>query len=178
MANDDNDETAGVTLTPAYPPKALVRYTILIGIVFFVAFIGLIWNMPSADSIAADHAIKAKYFALTTLLMSVAGGLGGCLYNLRGLVKHSTDGDHSTNYNLGYYLRPISGGINGLIVFFLLLGGALAFNIGVDAANGPPAWSTFTGRLPYIVFAILAGYSANEFMQKMKEVAQTLFSVR
>ena len=57
---------------------------------------------------------------------------GGCLYNFRGLTKHSTDQDFSEAYNLSYYLSPIAGAISGLLVFFLLMGGALTLSIGTN----------------------------------------------
>ena len=105
----------------------------------------------------------------------MGGVLGGCLYNLRGLIKHSTARDFETVYALSYYLRPISGGISGLVVFFLLLGGAITLNVDGGATY---AWASLLGRMPYIAFSLLAGFGSHEFMLKLKDLADAFFALR
>ncbi|MEJ2535697.1 MAG: hypothetical protein P8048_01330 [Calditrichia bacterium] len=61
-------------------------------------------------------------------------------------------------------------------MFFILLGGALSLNLGSNTNTS--GWMTFSGRMPYIAIAILSGYASQEFMQKLKEVAKTLFEVK
>jgi hypothetical protein len=100
-------------------------------------------------------------------LMFCAGALGGCLYNFRGLIKHSQHGDFDHRYALSYYLRPLSAGVSGLMVFFVLLGGALTLNAGTQ---GQAAWQSLTGRMPYVALSLLAGYGSQEFMMKLKDL--------
>lgn len=119
-----------------------------------------------------------EIFLLTAGMMLCCGALGGCLYDIRGLIKHSAEDDFDACYRLSYYLRPFAGALSGLIVFFLLLGGALAFNLTPQNGNDVMGWKTFAGRMPYITFGLLAGYASHAFMMKLKEVADSVFSVR
>lgn len=119
-----------------------------------------------------------EVFLLTAGIMLCCGVLGGCLYDIRGLVKHSAENDFDNRFELSYYLRPFAGALSGLIVFFLLLGGALAFNITPGNGDQAMAWKTFAGRMPYITFGLLAGYASHAFMMKLKEVADSVFSTR
>ena len=105
--------------------------------------------------------------------MFSAGAMGGCLYNFRGLTKHSAEEDYAEGYNLSYYLRPVAGGVSGLMAFFLLLGGALTLNIGATSMS----WATLQGRMPYVALAILAGYGSHEFMLKLKDLAESVFAL-
>jgi len=34
------------------------------------------------------------------------------------------------------------------------------------------------GRMPYVAFALLAGYASHEYMLKMKDLAESLFAPR
>jgi hypothetical protein len=168
-------------LSPIYPTKMVVFYTILLGFILCTAFIILLATIPKVDihNFMTNLDSITNIFIFTILLMTIAGGIGGCLYNFRGLIKHSADADYSYSYNLSYYLRPLAGAISGLIVFFLLLGGALTLNIdSISGNNNIPSWATFPGRMPYIVFALLAGYSSHEFMLKMKDISESIFALR
>ena len=156
----------------------IVAYTVVVTILFMAAFVFLIAYTPSLgsgdlDSLAPDS--LRLVLIMTTALMLVAGVMGGCLYNFRGLVKHSADADYSDKYNISYYLRPISGGLSGLIVFFLVLGGVLAFNLGTGEIS--TGWATLMGRMPYVALSLLAGYGSHEFMLKLKDLADSLFAL-
>lgn len=158
----------------------VVTYTTVTVIVAAVVFVWLLLSLPAAEPGAAqanpDDLTLRALFARTTGLMFVAGVIGGCLYNFRGLSKHSASGDYHGNYDLSYFLRPLAGGISGLMVFFLLLGGAMTLNIGVR--EGTQAWATLLGRMPYIAFSLLAGYGSHEFMLKLKDLADSLFALK
>lgn len=179
MTNDiDNNKEK---IVHVYPPKIIVLYTIFIAGILCTIFLLLFANTPYVnDSSSTDNIDQNRNLIYSILLMIAAGGIGGCLYNFRGLIKHSTDADYKNKYDLSYYLRPIAGAISGLIIFFLLLGGALTFNIENISNNnsGIPNWATFAGRMPYIVFALLAGYSSHEFMLKMKDISESIFALR
>ena len=140
-----------------------------------VTLLAYLPSLPANPSDGADTALRAV-FVKTTAMVFAAGVLGGCLYNLRGLVKHTAANDFDPNHTLAYYLRPVSGGISGLIVFFLLLGGAITLNLGTAA--GATSWATLQGRMPYIAFALLAGYGSHEFMLKLKDIAESVFALR
>ncbi|MBI2508928.1 MAG: hypothetical protein HYV99_02765 [Betaproteobacteria bacterium] len=73
-------------------------------------------------------------------------------------------------------MRPVAGGVSGVIVFFLLLGGAMTLNVG--SPNAGAVWTTLPGRMPYVAFSLLAGYGSNEFMAKLKDLAESLFALK
>lgn len=114
-------------------------------------------------------------FLFTCGMMICCGTIGGSLYDIRGLIKHSTHNDFDPLCTLSYLLRPIAGGLSSLIAFFLLLVGALGFSYSHDPVGGA-GWTSFDGRLPYLAVGFLAGYSSQVFMLKLKEIADAAFS--
>lgn len=118
-----------------------------------------------------------RLFLYTCGMMIACGTLGGSLYDIRGLIKHSIEDDFEPLYTLSYLLRPVAGGLSSLVAFFLLLVGALGFSYSHDPVGGA-GWTSFDGRLPYLAIGILAGYSSQVFLLKLKEVADATFSTR
>jgi hypothetical protein len=156
--------------------KPVIYYSVAMTIIDAVAFVALNAMLPTSPD--AQTLGGATTFVYTMGLMFCAGALGGCLYNFRGLTKHSQLGDYREEYNLSYYLRPLSAGISGLMVFFLLLGGALTLNVGSQFQSDHPTWQSLIGRMPYVALSLLAGYGSQEFMMKLKDLAETLFALR
>ena len=163
------------------PSRAVVLYVIILTAVSLGVFVALVALVPVIPAEGLSGTLAAptltRVSVLTMVFMFVAGVLGGCLYSIRGLSKHTSAKDYSCSYDLSYYLRPISSGICGLMVFFLLLGGALTLNIGSGGTSGI-SWLTFAGRMPYIALSLLAGYGSHEFMLKLKDVADSIFVTR
>ena len=106
----------------------------------------------------------------------VAGFLGGTLCNLSGLFTQilDNDGGFPIELEIPFYIRPWTGLITGLLAFFVghLLATSLAVNPETDS------WETLQGRWPFIAIAILAGFAAQEFIERLKETARTVFSER
>ena len=160
------------------PPKPVVIYTVAWTVVSAIGFLSLLTVLPgnrAGEPLPGEAPNERVTLVLSSAVMFGAGVLGGSLYSLRGLAKHASLADYDRSYDVSYYLRPLSSGISGLLVFFLLLGGALTLSIGGGAST--PGWATFTGRLPYIAFSLLAGYGAQEFMAKLKDLADSLFAI-
>ena len=71
---------------------------------------------------------------------------------------------------------PLAGGISGVVVFFLLLGGALTLTVA-----GPQGQTVHNiadlALAPYIALALLAGFASRPFMLKMKDLADSLFAL-
>jgi hypothetical protein len=110
----------------------------------------------------------------TLLTMLVAGAAGGSLCNLRGFFTLiGRDGYFRRKLEVPYYIRPFTGAVTGLFTFFL--GNLLVSSLSIDPANDQ-SWATLPGRLPYIAIALLAGFAAQEFTDRLKEVAKTVFS--
>jgi hypothetical protein len=159
------------------PPVAVVVYSLVTVVIGVGALIWLISTLPfSADQIPGGGT-NTRTFILTLVTMLASGWLGGTLYNLRGLIKHTSDHDFLASHSLSYYLRPFAGAVSGLIVFFLLLGGVMMLTIRANGTSSLPEWYTFVGRMPYIALALLSGYGSHEFMLKLKDLANTLFAL-
>jgi hypothetical protein len=142
---------------------------VLLGVVLLVA--------PRAASSSADAVLGdfSEFLIWSSIMMLLGGAVGGSLFDLRGLIKHSAAGDFDPRYGVSYILRPLTAAISGLFVFYLLVGGILAFtNLG--SQDTPHGWATGPGILPYLAFAILAGYGSKQFMQKLKDLADSLFA--
>lgn len=158
------------------PSKGLVSYVLSATVLCSVAFVVLLGVVPA--SLDQNNPTQmSRRFLVVIGLMFISGALGGCLYNFRGLMKHSAIDDFAVAYALTYYLRPFAGAVSGVIVFFLLLGGAIAFNP-TPTASGTPNWSTHLGLMPYVAFSLLAGFGSQEFMFKMKDLAESLFALK
>jgi hypothetical protein len=139
----------------------------------------LMLHMPQRDGVLTqDEFIELRsslLFLYTCGMMICCGTIGGSLYDIRGLIMHSTHNDFDPLCTLSYLLRPIAGGLSSLIAFFLLLVGALGFSYSHDPVGGA-GWTSFDGRLPYLAVGFLAGYSSQVFMLKLKEIADAAFS--
>lgn len=113
----------------------------------------------------------------TLLTMVVAGATGGTLCNLRGLfirIGNKQEPGFPERLEAPFYIRPFTGALTGLVSF--IVAGFFAASLTLEAPS--LSWVTLPGRLPFVAIAILAGFAAQEFMQKLKEVAKDIFSHR
>ena len=172
MTNESRQSSSNHLGSSGDVPRRLVFYTLAVTVAAGAAFVALLGQLPNVEEPPAQR--LTHVFILTLGVMSAGGALGGCLYSFRGLTKHSADADYAESYNLSYCLSPVAGGISGVMVFFLLLGGAMTLNLGAGSSR---SWATFSGRMPYIALAILAGYGSHEFMLKLKDLAESLFAL-
>jgi hypothetical protein len=105
--------------------------------------------------------------------ISLAGGLGAALSNLRGVFEFSRDHTYFPAYlELPFYMRPFSGIICGMFTFFVS-----TFFAGALTQGDNSGWHTLQGMFPYIGLAFIAGYASQEFMERLKETAKSLFGV-
>lgn len=133
---------------------------------------------PAADIEKQTDSPKHRHlFLLATVTMFAAGMTGGCLSNIRRIIQHTVPGPFQPLYCLTYYVRPLYGGIAGIVVFFMLLGGALTFSVGTSTNSEVEGWMTIAGRAPYIAFSLLAGYGSKEFSNKLADLADSLFAL-
>ena len=163
------------------PPPWLVGTVIGYFVFAALGLALLMLRVPQRTAeLALDEFIEQRggeLFLFTCGMMICCGTIGGSLYDIRGLIKHSTHDDFEALFTLSYLLRPIAGGLSSLVAFFLLLVGALGFSYSHDPVGGA-GWTTFDGRLPYLAVGFLAGYSSQVFMLKLKEIADSAFSTR
>jgi|GEM_PF-6680523 len=108
------------------------------------------------------------------LLMLISGALGGVLCNLRGIfVYYRDEGGLPEDYVVPYLVRPFTAGVCGLFIYFVLSLLITSITL-VPVVEG----IGFQGTVSYIALAIVAGFGAQEFMERLKEVAITLFGVK
>ena len=108
------------------------------------------------------------------LLMLISGALGGVLSNLRGIfVYYRDEGGLPEDYVVPYLVRPFTAGVCGLFIYFVLSLLITSITL-VPVVEGVG----FQGTVSYIALAIVAGFGAQEFMERLKEVAITLFGVK
>jgi hypothetical protein len=151
--------------------RLLIGYNIATACIFLgllIVFVAWSPYTPGPDR----HAEPVAPLLLATLVtMLLAGGAGGVLCNLRGLFRWNSDvGFFPQRFEIPFYIRPITGALTGVFTFFV--GHMLVSSLSSDGLN----WVSLEGRVPYIGLAFLAGFTAQEFMQKLKDVAQTTFS--
>jgi len=171
---------------PALPPESRQPPMRLIGTVIGYFFAAAVWlgylvlRVPHRDALPVEEFLEKQggvVFLYTCGMMICCGTIGGSLYDIRGLIKHSTNNDFDPLFTLSYLLRPIAGGLSSLVAFFMLLVGALGFSYSHDPVGGA-GWTSFDGRLPFLAVGFLAGYSSQVFMLKLKEIADAAFSGR
>ncbi len=166
--------------TPVRQPPAWLAGTVILYFVSAAIGLGLLMlRIPQRTGEVRQEQFleqsSSLLFLFTCGMMICCGTIGGSLYDIRGLIKHSTHNDFDPLCTLSYLLRPIAGGLSSLIAFFLLLVGALGFSYSHDPVGGA-GWTSFDGRLPYLAVGFLAGYSSQVFMLKLKEIADAAFS--
>jgi hypothetical protein len=168
-----------VRVLEGQPPRWLVATVIAYFVAAAAALGFLMLRVPVRPQEAALESFLEQssgiLFLFTCGMMICCGTIGGSLYDIRGLIKHSTHDDFEPLFTLSYVLRPIAGGLSSLVAFFLLLVGALGFSYSHDPVTGA-GWTSFEGRLPFLAIGFLAGYSSQVFMLKLKEIADAAFS--
>lgn len=158
----------------------LLIYNVVLIILFSVLLVFLVAKGPYLSgpsnelNPSGDSPLTQPQTVLlpTLITMLIAGAAGGTLCNLRGIFKYNAQkGKFPAKFEKPFYIRPFMGAATGLFVFFL--GNFINSSLS-DASS--QSWAYLSGRLPYVAVALLAGFVAQEFMQRLKEVGKTLFS--
>jgi hypothetical protein len=140
----------------------------------FLFSLALIYLVSSSPYCVSETFCKLDFSMIFYAMLTFfcAGGLGGAVCNLRGFFEYHTEkGYLPSSFFVPYCVRPWMGAGSGLIVFFVLS----FLNTALSNSNGL-AWTTLSGRIPYIGLALLAGFGSPEFMERLKETAKAAFS--
>ena len=89
------------------------------------------------------------------------------MYAIRAHYTHLGNGDYRTNYEWWYISRPIISAVIGIFAYFLFAGGLMSVSNDPDPGKG---------ILLYCGISFLAGYSMNQFLEKLKDLSKTLFT--
>ena len=149
--------------------RSLAKYTVATVLVLLSVFIYLYSGAPP---FSLEPGPGGLWRGVMLVLMLLAGAIGGCLYNFRGITKHLTQEDFYPRYEISYLTRPVSGGLCGLFVFVLVYGGVLTLSVPADETL-----PSMRAVMLYVAISLLAGYGSHEFLQKVKELNKAIFAV-
>jgi hypothetical protein len=165
----------------ALSPKRRLRVVIYSAVMALLSTVGLAllisyaWYLQPGESLAALTETLRRYALINTLFtMMVAGAAGGALSNLREflLIGRRHDG-LPVRLEVPLYLRPLSGGVLGVLVFFLLQFFVAVLSVGATTQG----WALLHGRLAYVAVALVVGFGVRDF-EKVRLVAASLVGRR
>jgi len=99
---------------------------------------------------------------------AVIGVVAGVLYCLRAVYVNKGLGRWDSQWELWYFLRPITSGISGFASCVFLQAGLLALSSKPDPNAMPYG---------YLAVAFIAGYNVDFFMKKIETIAQELWGI-
>lgn len=103
------------------------------------------------------------------LKCGLIGMLGGVLYCLRAVyLNKSVRGQWSADWEVWYYLRPITSLISGITAYLFLKAGLIV----LDAAE-----TESSNTYGYLAFAFLAGLNVDRFIDKIEEIGKSIFGI-
>ncbi len=104
------------------------------------------------------------------IIIACSGGIGGTIYSIRGFYQNLGDGIFDFNKWIWWYIfRPVMSAIIGVFVYFLIVGGLLSIG-NVSEINYSK------GLMFYSAVSFLAGFSFTQFVNKLEDIASTLFA--
>lgn len=99
---------------------------------------------------------------------AVIGMVAGILYCLRAVYVNTGLDRWKSQWELWYFLRPITSGISGFASCVFLQAGLLALSSKPDPDAMPYG---------YLAVAFIAGYNVDFFMKKIETIAQELWGI-
>jgi len=139
--------------------KVIIYLLVVLFIVFCLFAIDKVREMPS-------WYVAGLLFIKCTLV----GILGGILYCLRSIyINKCVQKIWDKDWEVWYYLRPITSGISGLVSCIFLKAGLLV----LEAVPRTEAIS-----FGYFAIAFIAGYNVDNFMKKLESVASSLWGIK
>ena len=132
-----------------------------------------IWLVGVSFLMVWHHFVELPAWYLENLLLSqctLMGIMGGLMYCLRAVylnkcVRKTWDKE----WEVWYYLRPITSAISGFASFVFLKAGLLV----LDAASNPDQIS-----FGYLAIAFIAGYNVDNFMKKLEQIAASVWGIK
>ena len=126
------------------------------------------------DTIAnASSDEKPVDFLDVLIAMCLAGILGGILANLRGIFEFYRERKKFPEYLfIPYLIRPLTAAICGVLVFFLANTLVSSASASYDSVN-----VTYKAMISFMALAIISGFASQEFTERLKAAAATLFGI-
>ncbi len=95
--------------------------------------------------------------------------IAGSLYCLRSVyINKGVYNSWKENWEVWYYIRPITSAISGLASYVFLKAGLIVLE-GYQEDNA--------GNYGYLAFAFIAGLNVDKFVEKIEEIAKAAFGI-
>ncbi|WP_299603182.1 hypothetical protein [uncultured Aquimarina sp.] len=124
------------------------------------------------EEIAKD--VEHVNFLDMLVVMFLAGMLGGVLANLRGIFEfYREEQSFPDNLFIPYLIRPLTAAISGLLIFFIS-------HLIISSTANPSydnEYISFRGMVSFMSLAIISGFASQEFTERLKAAAGTLFGI-
>ncbi|AXT58023.1 hypothetical protein D1815_20520 [Aquimarina sp. AD1] len=135
----------------------------------------------STDLEKKDSSLKEKEkevepvnFLDMLVVMFLAGMLGGVLANLRGIFEfYREEKMFPDHLFIPYLIRPLTAAISGLLIFFIS-------HLIISSTANPTydnEYISFRGMVSFMSLAIISGFASQEFTERLKAAAGTLFGI-
>ena len=104
---------------------------------------------------------------LVAIDSALVATMGGVLYCLRGVyLNKSVHKNWDPDWEVWYYLRPLTSLLAGIASFIFLKAGLLI----LDAEAGDSSYG-------YWVVAFVAGYNVDNFLKKIEDIAKSVWGI-
>jgi ABC-type Fe3+ transport system permease subunit len=159
---------------PARRRLKVVIYSVAVALVCTAGLVLLIsyaWYLQPGQALDALAERLQRYALANTLFtMMIAGAAGGALSNLLEFLRL---GRRRTGLperlEVPLYLRPLSGGLMGVAVFFVLQFFVAVLSVGATTQG----WALLHGRLAYVAVAFVVGFTVRD-LEKARDIAASL----
>jgi len=132
--------------------------------IFILVSIVIIW----AQGPLGNFPLWLKEFELAVNCILIAM-LGGTLYCLRAVyLNRCVKNTWSENWEVWYYIRPLTSALSGLIAYIFLKAGLII----LEADQGIEA-----GNYGFLAVSLVAGLNVDKFVQKIEDIAKTAFGI-
>lgn len=137
----------------------VTTYLIVVSVAYLAALVALI--IPHDASVPENIRV-----ALTS---AAVGGLGGCVYCLRGVyLNAAVRKQWGSEWHIWYVLRPLVSAACGAVSYLFLRAGLLV----LESGTRPDA-----SEIGFYALAFIAGLNVDKFIAKIEDVAQAVWGI-
>ena len=139
----------------------------MIKVILYLLFIGALYLTGLAFLLSGTiHQIEAYRVGLTC---ATIGGLGGCLYCLRGVyLNAAVRNQWSSQWHVWYFLRPIVSAGCGGVSYLFLRAGLLVLESGTKSD---------ASELGFYALAFIAGFNVDKFIKKLEDISEAVWGI-
>ncbi|MBW1294353.1 hypothetical protein [Aquimarina litoralis] len=131
-------------------------------------------NLKQKEFEEIEKDVEHVNFLDMLVVMFLAGMLGGVLANLRGIFEfYREEKSFPENLFIPYLIRPLTAAISGLLIFFIS-------HLIISSTANPTydnEYISFRGMVSFMSLAIISGFASQEFTERLKAAAGTLFGI-